>query len=354
MNKALLGKWVWRFGVERSAWWRVLIELKFGSERGSEWRSTCVGISSGWSIWYWIWKESSEFWDLAYVDPGGGEWVRFWHDTWMPGKHLGRDFPRIAACAQSSDSFISDMLLVDDRLGWNLELSHSLRGGALTELCRLKELLNSLPADTISSGPPRLRWSADDVHGFSVKSFVKVLRLGRFGGSETFPASTIWIHSVPTKVCCFTWMASLNSITTIDNLRRRGSILPNRCVLCYHANETVSHILLHCDFSSAVWSFFRQCLGEIGPMPHDVMSCLILWKEGQNSAGFGGFRRVIHQAIWRHLWLERNNRIFRNKQCTVLQLAWKIAINTFRWMQAHKIASATRCSEWLNGIFYPP
>jgi hypothetical protein len=30
-NSALLGKWLWWFGIERDAWWRVAMDSKFGS-----------------------------------------------------------------------------------------------------------------------------------------------------------------------------------------------------------------------------------------------------------------------------------------------------------------------------------
>jgi hypothetical protein len=30
-NRALLGKWLWRFGIERDAWWRVAVDSKFGN-----------------------------------------------------------------------------------------------------------------------------------------------------------------------------------------------------------------------------------------------------------------------------------------------------------------------------------
>ena len=33
-NKALLGKWLWRFGVEDTRLWRRVVALKFGEEWG--------------------------------------------------------------------------------------------------------------------------------------------------------------------------------------------------------------------------------------------------------------------------------------------------------------------------------
>ena len=34
LNEALLGKWLWRFGMERAALWRQVIEVKYGNEWG--------------------------------------------------------------------------------------------------------------------------------------------------------------------------------------------------------------------------------------------------------------------------------------------------------------------------------
>jgi hypothetical protein len=30
-NRALLGKWLWCYGIEREAWWRIVVDFKFGS-----------------------------------------------------------------------------------------------------------------------------------------------------------------------------------------------------------------------------------------------------------------------------------------------------------------------------------
>ena len=34
LNRALLGKWVWRFTVEESSTWKVCISTKYGTEAG--------------------------------------------------------------------------------------------------------------------------------------------------------------------------------------------------------------------------------------------------------------------------------------------------------------------------------
>ena len=44
-NRVLLGKWLWRFASDPGAWWRKLVEAKYGSERG-------VALSSqSWFSW---------------------------------------------------------------------------------------------------------------------------------------------------------------------------------------------------------------------------------------------------------------------------------------------------------------
>jgi len=30
-NRALLGKWLWHYRIEREAWWRIAVDSKFGS-----------------------------------------------------------------------------------------------------------------------------------------------------------------------------------------------------------------------------------------------------------------------------------------------------------------------------------
>ena len=78
-NKALLGEWLWRFGIEERRLWRRVVALKFGEEwrgwtsklgrgvRGSGlWRSICMG-----------WEDFSK--NIRF-EVGVGDRVKFWTD----------------------------------------------------------------------------------------------------------------------------------------------------------------------------------------------------------------------------------------------------------------------------------
>ena len=52
-NKALLGKWLWRFGIEENMLWRRVVALKYGEELGGggdgplSWEGVFIGVVYG-------------------------------------------------------------------------------------------------------------------------------------------------------------------------------------------------------------------------------------------------------------------------------------------------------------------
>ena len=64
---------------------------------------------------------------------------------------------------------------------------------------------------------------------FSVKSLYSALVLIRV---VQFPNNIICSPCVPTKVGFFAWEASWGKVLTLDQLKKRGRILANRCFLC--------------------------------------------------------------------------------------------------------------------------
>jgi hypothetical protein len=75
-------------------------------------------------------------------------------------------------------------------------------------------------------GEDKLRWVPSRKGDFEVKSFYRVLSAH---GQISFPWKSIWRSKSPPRVAFFAWTATRSKILTLDNLRRRGMVVVNRC-----------------------------------------------------------------------------------------------------------------------------
>ncbi|CAN1848748.1 LINE-1 reverse transcriptase homolog, partial [Linum perenne] len=285
MNSALLNKWSWRFGTERVAWWRRLVTLKCREDKSS-WVANWNMLSSGWSVWRWIVLECAWFWKFGHIDPGGGS-------------------------------------------RWIIPLQGTLRGGAERERVALLEMLDALPQ--LSEGPPSMIWSLEESGVFSVRSLAKELILRKFQGCNSFPSEMVWVRHVPTKVAGFVWQVAHGKVSTIDNLIRKGMMIPNRCVMCGADAETIQHLFRECSFASQVWSAFSSRLSMFGPFPLETKDWLWAWKGLNCRSDFRPcVKQLIHGFLW-GLWGERNSRVFRDLTTTPQQVIFRIAFMVGQW-----------------------
>ena len=59
----------------------------------------------------------------------------------------------------------------------------------------------------------------------------------------------------------FAWEASWGKVLTLDQLKKRGWILANRCFLCCEEEETIDHILIHCTRVRVLWELLFALFG---------------------------------------------------------------------------------------------
>ena len=116
-------------------------------------------------------------------------------------------------------------------------------------------------------GEDKLWWVPSRKGKFEVKSFYRVLSPR---GSTSFPWKSIWRSKAPPRVAFFAWTAARSKILTLDNLKRRGMVMANRCWLCELEEESVDHLLLHCVAASALWNAFFTRFGLSWVMPCSV------------------------------------------------------------------------------------
>ena len=325
VNEALLGKWLWRFGHERDALWRRVIAGKYGVCAGG-WTTPLPRGSYGVSVWRSIrsgWEAFSSFVRFQVRD---GQTVSFWEDRWCADSSLRALFPELHSIASAPHAMVAEMLRGQaGSRHWDVRFTRRAQDWELEDFARLFGLLaEALP---IVSGMDSMVWIPSPARGFRVRSFYRVL----LPWMDAFPPwKALWKAKSPSRIAVFAWLAVLGRILTTDNLRRRGVPVVSRCFLCLAAEETVDHLLLHCEWAWRLWSDMFRLFGVQWVMPQTVFDLFSCWLggEGRHSAVW---RLVPHAIIWT-LWRERNSRVFENTEHLIGDLQSSLLRYMLDWL----------------------
>ncbi|KAJ9678515.1 hypothetical protein PVL29_020639 [Vitis rotundifolia] len=120
LNKALLGKWIWRYACDKDNLWKQVIKVKYGQEDFG-WRPKKANGAAGVGVWKEIWKESDWCWNNMTFRVGKGHTIRFWTDVWCSESALSQCFPHLFGMTVQRNSTVEEMW--DQNLGqgnWNL------------------------------------------------------------------------------------------------------------------------------------------------------------------------------------------------------------------------------------------
>ncbi|RVW77015.1 putative ribonuclease H protein [Vitis vinifera] len=184
LNKALLGKWIWRFARAKEELWKKVLEAKYGKEEFG-WRTRrqmgCLG---------------------------------FWIDPWCGNNVLSEAFPDLFSMAAQRNATVEDYW--DQNLsqgGWSLRL---LRDFNDLELGLVDNMLVELRNYRVSMEEDSVFWRGGADGLFKVKEAYRVL----INADEaTFPHSNVWVAKVPTKIIFFAWEATWGKVLTLDRCR---------------------------------------------------------------------------------------------------------------------------------------
>ena len=64
----------------------------------------------------------------------------------------------------------------------------------------------------------------------------------------------LWRHYLPPSRSFLCWRAFLYCLPTADILQHKGMCLVSICHLCFHAHESIDHVLINCPYAVALWS----------------------------------------------------------------------------------------------------
>jgi hypothetical protein len=119
-NLALLGKWLWRYATEREAYWRSVVEVKYGCNNGG-WCTNVVEGPYGVGVWKQIRRGWEVFSRFISFEIGDGSHIRFWHDNWCGNQPLKETFPKLFWIACNKEAWVKDhMQLSNGSIQWNV------------------------------------------------------------------------------------------------------------------------------------------------------------------------------------------------------------------------------------------
>ena len=286
-NQALLGKWLWRFATENTAFWRQVIASKYGVGRG-DWDTKEVRGRHGVCLWKHIRRGWQHFNRYVSFSIGSGERVSFWHDRWCGAGVMQELFPTLYHIAQDRQAMVSDYLSWNnEEMVWVVILQRALQDWELADFTTFMETLYNIHLKR--NGSDQMQWEHTGSGQFEVRSFYHIICVG---GHSTFPWKSVWRVKVPPKVAFFTWLAAHGKNLTIDNLRRRKIWVLDWCFMCKRAGESVDHLLLHCAYASELWSFIFCMVGLQWVMPCKVSELLACWRRRAGTS-----KNVIWNAI---------------------------------------------------------
>lgn len=184
-------------------------------------------------------------------------------------------------------------------------------------------------------GKAPLKASAKDKRGwgtatgnYSATAGYKILQAIPYVPPDPTSWKIIWSYKSIPKIDMFTWTMAHKSILTSENLRRRGWQGPSRCPLCMTKEETTDHLLLTCPYAKEVWDIVVKLGPDKFTLPFTASDLLSNWV---NRSPFSMRQKDLLKTSWMWLpkfvmwkiWMERNNRLFNEKNCNPIQVATK-------------------------------
>ncbi|KAJ6925966.1 hypothetical protein NC651_010415 [Populus alba x Populus x berolinensis] len=258
-NKALLFKWLWRYGSEESSMWKDVITSIYNPKYHSLIpQDHITGAGSTWSRLVNYCGKDSRLRNIVTNNTvmlvGNGKRIKFWLDDWTDNGRLAEKFPTLFQLSNDKDASLEKMGMWDGHAWcWVFSWIRDLRGRNTGLLTQMYAILSRMQLD--KEAEDRLVWKANNTGRYSVKSLCGLL-------SPSSPLNTvfsfkgIWRGLVPPKVEVFCWMAIINKIKTRSMLVKRGilDISDAICPICMAEEEMVDHLFIHCYKHWLIWS----------------------------------------------------------------------------------------------------
>jgi hypothetical protein len=187
-------------------------------------------------------------------------------------------------------------------------------------------LLQRLANIQLQDGHDEFRWNLHENGKFSVASMYNALILPDVP-IDKISNDKLWKLKIPLRIKVFGWYLRKGVILTKDNLAKRNWHGSKKCVFC-HQDETIKHLFFHCRVARSIWSVI-QVASTLFP-PCSITNIFGNWLNGIDNRFKKHIRVGAIAFIW-SLWLCRNDKVFNDKNSSILQVIYRVIGSLRLW-----------------------
>ncbi|KAF5184428.1 hypothetical protein FRX31_025984 [Thalictrum thalictroides] len=265
---------------------------------------------------------------------GDGQHIKFWRDNWAGELALETQFPLIFRLAVDKEVRVCDVRMSDaDSVSWNVMLRRNRYDWEEQQMNDLAALLDQVVAE---EGDDLWVWKWSRTGQFSVKTMYVKLRELETGASSypiAFPYKVVWCRSIPLNIKFFLWTLMLGRTLTLDRLINMGIALPPVCFMCGMANESTTHLFLHCSKALQLWASLIQSpfiFSNLFGMD-SIQEWLVAWPERKGPEITRWIWNLLPVAVIWVIWKNRNDKAFRDREFSVSKLEKEIKCTIWYW-----------------------
>ena len=161
----------------------------------------------------------------------------------------------------------------------------------------------------------------------------------------------VWDPFVVPKHAVIAWLAILNRLPTVDRMRKWGIDKDMLCILCKQEEESRDHLFFGCSFLKVVWKMVLSLSGLNRAVFDWQWEFTWAVQRLRGKALISKLLRIGWNAYMYHIWKERNNRIFVQKEESPEQILEHIKSSVrFRLAGLKRVAADTvnvsLCNSW--------
>ncbi|XP_057811901.1 uncharacterized protein LOC131026149 [Salvia miltiorrhiza] len=235
-------------------------------------------------------------------------------------------------------------------LRWRRELFERERVGA-------NELLSAISLVSLKAEmDDGWQWKADKNSIFSAKSAYSIIsevKKEAVAENESKESlAKVWRAPAPHKARTTAWRILRNRLPTCDNLLRRNiplQVADRGCNACFHQQESINHLLLHCPKTRKLWDEVYKWLGICFVQPLDVVSHFRLFTEWSRRKESRKFLRALWCCINWVLWRCRNLSRFEDKVWEINDVVLEIKAKMWSWGRVFGMSDVgSRFMDWIS------